>query len=128
VSRYKCPRCGSVSHNRGDASARYCGGCHAYAADLLGFRLVVAGRVVDEAWVDVTEPSTPKRIDEIRDRHAVRAQAAMADGDEWALEIVDPGTNRGVVVDWTPVAGLELDHLDGDTLGDAVARALGYLP
>jgi hypothetical protein len=129
VSRYRCPRCGSVSYNRNDATVRYCGGCHAYAADLLGFRLVVAGLVVDESWVDVTAGGVDKRIEDIRDRHSVRAMQAIEAGDEWALEILDPGTEHGVKL--SSVAGpgsTPLDMYDGDTLGDVVARALGYLP
>jgi ribosomal protein L37E len=82
---FTCPRCGRTSHHPKDAETGYCGNCHAFTRAQLRMRLYVAGKVVDEQWVD-----SPELVEQIGARHQAIAEDAERAGQVWMVEVWDP--------------------------------------
>lgn len=56
----------------------------------LRYRLYVAGRVVDEEWVDVMAGDMVQRFEKVIDRQITLAQVATDMGLPWLAEVYDP--------------------------------------
>jgi hypothetical protein len=56
----------------------------------LRFRFYLAGVVVDQEWVDATQPGAQQRVDAIQRRHAGAGDRANARGQLWLAEVYDP--------------------------------------
>lgn len=54
------------------------------------FRVWIAGRLADEAWVDTSRPDAQEHIDTTRDHHWSLVEQADRDGQVWLVEIYDP--------------------------------------
>ena len=63
----------------------------AYAEDpRLRFRIWVAGRLADEAWLDTTHPDAQAQTEAIQLRQAGIAEAAHEARQPWLAEVYDP--------------------------------------
>jgi hypothetical protein len=79
----------------------------------LRFRVWVAAVLVEEVWLDATDPLDRARIDGVRDRHMAIADAAEADGKLWLVEVYDPALGQfGYMRFGTDTAGM-VDPLTG---------------
>jgi len=56
----------------------------------LRFRIWVDATLVDEAWIDVTDPDAERQAIAIRNRHAAIAELAEGEGWLWLIETWDP--------------------------------------
>lgn len=76
----------------------------------LRFRIYIAGRLVEECWLDVLNPDRNEIVDRMRDRHEQMVQVAEREGKLWMIETFDPaepeeqayhrvGTDTGGMVD-----------------------------
>lgn len=59
------------------------------------FRLWVAGKLVDEAWVDCSNPDAEHHVDNVRDRHQALADRAARADEPWLVEVYDPAKPEG---------------------------------
>lgn len=57
------------------------------------FRAYVAGELVDEVWLDVTNPEVAQQVDHVRDRHLGIAARAERAGQVWLVEVFDPAVS-----------------------------------
>lgn len=54
------------------------------------FRLWIAGQLVDETWVDASNPDAERIIHALRQRHIDLANEATAEDRPWLAEYYDP--------------------------------------
>lgn len=54
------------------------------------FRCWVAGELVDESWVDATNPEAPAHFERIQGRHRMFVEQADRDELPWLVEVYDP--------------------------------------
>ena len=56
----------------------------------LRFRIWVDAHLVDEVWLNSSDPADRARVPEVRDAHLAIAEAADKDGLLWLVEVYDP--------------------------------------
>lgn len=61
----------------------------------LRFRVWVAARMVDEVWVDTSEPGAGAVVDTVQLRHELLAMEADSLGQVWLIEVYDPAAVPG---------------------------------
>jgi hypothetical protein len=95
----------------------------------LRLRLWIDGALIDEAWIDSTDPDAPAKVDAVHAVHTHLAELANAHGVPWLTEVYNPeapdeeayirvGTDKAGMVQplagslHTLLANLD-DHLNG---------------
>lgn len=54
------------------------------------FRVWIAAKLVDQTWVDTTNPEADEIVDNIKARHAAIVDQACRAGKPWLVEVYDP--------------------------------------
>jgi hypothetical protein len=62
----------------------------------LRFRVYVEGDVLDEQWLDASNPDSERQMDGLLSRHAEAVECAEAAGFRWQVEIYDPAKSDDI--------------------------------
>lgn len=91
-----------------------------FITGFIRFRLYVGDDVIDQQWIDATQPDSDVQVAECAKRQQTLMRSLSAQGKRWIAETWDPSTPGNAYIRWGTDVAYMLDPTPIDSSDDIV--------